>query len=235
MYKLITPYIVQDEFENSSSESNWVLHNQTYNGGTLQINNGKMSLKTLGGSDGYMGKGDVIKYNANYPNLLSDFANYQIEFNMEEILREKTNNYKDNVQFALYIVDKNDEQKGFIISLHGNYSGYDPMQQVGYNIYNAHKMVIYANNATNWQSAFAIQDLDLAQYYNYDYKIYFSDNVWKIDYKLANQTTYTTVNTTFSQTTNLDIRLMISTGDGGVTRQNGKGTFNIDYFRIKQR
>jgi len=221
----------QDNFNTLDSfENNWT--QKTSNGccgagnpATYTIEDGKLILTTNGGSDGYMGIGDGSYF---VPNNILLKGNFTVELNIQELMREQTNGYKDNSGFGLYLATVNSLTTSIVdIGIWGNYSGY--FEGYSYNEYNAHRVSAY--NPVTKKHVF-IDELDLNKLYNLKFKIQRINNKFKIFYKLSTNSQWVEHLTSIISSDDLIPILRIGSGDGGDTRQNGKFSASIDYFRV---
>lgn len=223
--------IFQDSFNSRATFSTKWEVRTTNNGGTATVSNGKVAIQTVGGSNGYMGIGDGIAIVPKLPSM--DLTNSTIEFNLREVLRKQTNGNKDSVSFAFNIANGDNTLS---VSLHGNFSGYDPDQpDCGwgcYNTYNKHTLWISEHTPTG-ENRVAKIALKNAVKYNYFFKVIpLSDKV-VIGYRKEEQPDYTYVVANISgYNTPTQISLGAGSGDGGYTYENASGKVEVDSFMI---
>ena len=236
LYKLgqkenIQNSILYDGFDDLSSfENNWTQKTSdgccgAGNPATYKIEDGKLILTTNGGSDGYMGIGDGSYFVPNNILLSGDFT---IEVDVKELLREKTNGYKDNSGFNLYLATANNLTSSIVnISIYGNYSGY--FEGHSYNEYNGHRVSTW--NPSTKKHIF-IDELDLNKLYDLKFKIQRINNKFTTFYKSSSSSQWVEHQTDITSSDDLIPIFGIGSGDGGGTRQNGKFSASLDYFRV---
>jgi len=214
----------------SSQINNLIFDNDSGNGGTHFFDNDKLIMEVNGGSDGYMGKGDgyTVKLSQDI-----NLTNKIIKFNLKEILRKQINNYKENISINFKV---SDDVNYIGVSLSGEYSGYYPdIDKPGwdyYNQYHGHRLYLKGNSNHQWNRIDTIE-LNTGIYYDIDFKITNIDNNYSICYKEHNQTIYSCKDSNIKLNTDIpEITFSVGSGDGGYTRKNGYGKFEIDYFNI---
>lgn len=229
MQKIVLSLVVASSLY-SSQINNLIFDNESNNGGTHSIDNGKLVMEVNGGSDGYMGKGDsyTLKLNQDI-----NLTNKIVKFNFKEILRKQIDNYKENVSISFKIAD---DTNYIGVSLDGEYSGYYPdINKSGwdyYNQYHGHRLYLLGNS-TNQLNRLDTIELNTSTYYDIDFKIINTDNNYSICYKEHNKTNYSCKDSNIHLNTDIPkITFSVWSGDGGYTRKNGYGKFQIDYFDI---
>jgi hypothetical protein len=222
--------LINDEF---TGNLNWAKETSTYNGGTFQLNNGYLDFSTNGGSMGVQGQGDYLLLRPTYTNMPQSLVNKEIEINMKELLIQSRNGQKENVSCFVDLVDNTGKHLRF--GFNGNYSGYDPEGVLPYNTYNKHGLILnpYDANKHNWQ---ILQNLNIGQYYDYDLKLTNRNDKWFFAYKLASNSNWTQIDITNSaniSASSAKLYLLIFSGDGGGTTENGIGRFQIGRFQVR--
>ena len=216
----------EDNFDSIESfDNNWTQTNERGTPSTYKIENGKLILTTNGGSDGYMGIFDSSYFVPNNLKLQDDFT---LEVKAKELLREKTNNYKDNSGFGIYLAKTSSLETSVVdIGIGGNYSGY--FEGYNYNEYNAHRISSYNPNT---KKRIFVDEYDLDALYDVTFKIERRGDNFTISYKLGSNGNWISHTTTISIDKELVPILRIGSGDGGITRQNGKFSCAVDYIKV---
>jgi hypothetical protein len=215
--------IFEENFNDSTSfTNNWVGVTREGccgkgNPATYTIEDSKLILTTNGGSDGYMGIGDGSSF---YPKGIVLDGNFSLELDVKELLREKTENYKDNSGIGIGLYKSTSLQDGVIsIGIQGNYSGY--FQGYDYNEYNAHRVSSY-----NWFT----DEYDLNKLYELTFKIERKGDLFSVSYKFKDSNEWITHSKEISNINSVIPVINIGSGDGGGTRKNGK--FSAEVSRV---
>ena len=223
--------IFQDSFNSATTfASRWDV-STAGNGGTTKVQNGKLTITTVGGSDGYMGIGDAVVVSPKLTSL--DLTNKTIEFNLRELARTKNNGYKDNVSFALSL--QRNEGKTLSVGLNGNYSGYDPEHPGDwnyYNTYNKHTLWFMENSSTG-EKRILRTELSKSIYFNYFFRVTLLKDKVIIGYRREETPVFSYVTANLNGY-NVPTKLSLTawSGDGGYTRQNASGAVEVDSFVV---
>jgi len=226
--------VFQDNFNSATTFANQWNVSTVGNGGTATVQNGKLIITNVGGSDGYMGKGDGI--NLIPKNIFTTQSNnVSFSISTKEISRLRTNGYKDNSGVGLGLKPSSSSNDNISIGIYGNYSGYhpDPAKPgwTYYNTYNGHSIRISSSvNGTYYLHD--INELDLNTLYDFDFKLEQVSGSWFARYKRSSSTTWTSVQIPAEKSPAFASEFVPSigvwSGDGGYTRQNGSVNVEID-------
>ena len=220
----------QDSFNSATSLTKKWQANTVGNGGTTTIQGGKLVLETVGGSDGYMGNADAVSVSPKLSSL--DLTNKTIEFNIHEVSRKQITGNKDNVSFQLSL--QNNNGNSLAIRLIGNYSGYHPDHGGDWNYYNTYNQhTLWISNYGTTENRILKSNLSNSAYYNYFFRVTLSANKVIVGYRTEEQPTYTYKTANVSGYNVLkSLNLGAWSGDGGYTRKNASGKFEVDSFVI---
>ncbi len=188
--------------------------------------NGKLILTTNGGSAGYWGKGDGCIFSPKNVTLTEDF---EVEIDVEELLRERRDGDKDNSGFSLAIYDNSTKDGIASISIYGNFSGY--FQDHEYNQYQGHRI---KGNFVGDERASILDELDLNSLYRLKLRIKRTGNVIEIGYKLDNESNWVVASRELTLSNPITPSFTIGSGDGGYTYTNGMFSAVVYSFIIRE-
>lgn len=183
---------------------------------SLAFATGRLLAALPGGSNGYNGVADGTNFTPTLSALTSDF---EIMISGEEILRQTVGGYKDNSGLQFVAGDT-------AVIIAGDNSGY--WFGVGYNEYTKHR--IYAVTAGSSSPCFIDESLALATMYSFELSIKRVGTAMQVGRRVNNGAwTYTPCGT---QTGAVSPKIVVYSGDGGYTYQNGRFTVALDSFSV---